>query len=196
MPAANALRSAITVAQLSKRFVRRVPNGGSGGRGGNGSKLAFSVSHRTIRLPRTLTSPAAAATERLDVSLRSKRDAEIAPTGGTTHDILVRAFKCHRLQHGRLPVPDPAVRTAVVPRPIPWFVRVEPTLGVELSIALRFQMAQLLFKLCDLDSGGVQSRLRNSRQITGDVHQLNFNLVHLTSPSHLTASGSKLIPLW
>ena len=44
MPAPNALRSAITVAQLSKRFVRRLPSGGSGGSGGNGSKLAVSVS--------------------------------------------------------------------------------------------------------------------------------------------------------
>ena len=44
MPAANALRSAISVAQLNKRFVRLAPSGGSGGRGGNGSKLAFSVS--------------------------------------------------------------------------------------------------------------------------------------------------------
>ena len=38
MPAPNALRSAITVAQLSKRFVRLLPSGGSGGSGGNGSK--------------------------------------------------------------------------------------------------------------------------------------------------------------
>jgi len=57
-------------------------------------------------------------------------------------------------------------------------VGVEPALRVELPSTLRFQLPQLLLKLCNLGGSHLQTRSRNIGQLPGDVHQFNFNLVH------------------
>jgi hypothetical protein len=64
-------------------------------------------------------------------------------------------------------------------------VRGEPASRVELPVALRLQLPQLLLKLSNLGGSYLQTRLRNSGELPRHVHQLIFNLVHLM----LTASS-------
>jgi len=122
--------------------------------------------------------------------LASQRDAKITPTGVAAHDVLVRSLKGNRLKQDRLGVPYPAVRTPVVYRPSLGHVGVEPALGVELSVALRLQLPQLLLKLRYLGGGVQQSRLRSGRQLRGDPLKLNLNLVHLVLRHNRTQLSS------
>ena len=111
--------------------------------------------------------------------LISKRNAEVAAAGGAPHDVLVRPLERYRLEQRRLAVLDPTVRTAVVNCPSFRAVRLEAAFRVELTIALRVQRPQLFFQVRDLGKREAQPGLRCTGQLSGDLSQICFDLIHL-----------------